>query len=237
MKSLGVLFDYNGTLVDDEHLHQKAFQEVLQAYNIDLTDELYNRACLGKTDTDCFTSLAGECDGQLSGVPTNNLLELKGDRYRKLAAGADILFPNTRQFIRRLSQDCRLAIVTGARRQEVLALLSSESLTPFFDFVVAAEDIARGKPHPEGYRKGLQRMGLSEKRVVVIEDSPSGIAAAKAAGLACIAVLHTCRKEDLREANVIVERISDITVTTIRRVISRHTRELPVTLQKYREGE
>jgi len=76
-----------------------------------------------------------------------------------------------------------------------------------FDVIVSADDVTRGKPDPEGYLLALEQLGVRAADAVAIEDAPPGIAAAKAAGLRCVAVLGTVPPERLGEADEIASRL------------------------------
>jgi beta-phosphoglucomutase-like phosphatase (HAD superfamily) len=76
-----------------------------------------------------------------------------------------------------------------------------------FDVVVTAEDVPRGKPAPDGYLLALQRLGVTASEAAAIEDTAAGIAAAKVAGLYCVAVLGTMTRDRLAEADEIVPRL------------------------------
>jgi beta-phosphoglucomutase-like phosphatase (HAD superfamily) len=76
-----------------------------------------------------------------------------------------------------------------------------------FDVIVSADDVTRGKPDPEGYLLALEQLGVRAVDAVAIEDAPPGIAAAKAAGLRCVAVLGTVPPERLGEADEIASRL------------------------------
>ncbi len=219
MKTAGILFDYNGVLVNDEQLHKQAFQKVLDGYGVSFTDELYDRACLGRTDEDGFKYLAREFNSQLGGVPIDKLLKSKIEQYGKLAGQTDILYPGAEKTIRELEKKYRLAIVTSSTRDEVLPFLSSKKLISIFDFILTAEDITRGKLNPESYLTGLNRLKLPPQKVVVVEDSPSGVKAANSANLACIAVLHSVPREQLRGTDKILEKISDLNEEVIENVL------------------
>lgn len=210
MNTVGVLFDYNGVLADDEPIHEAAFADVVRPFGIDLTPDVYSRTCLGKTDKAGFEQLAGEFYPRLARLAIADLVELKGNRYRQLARGMDVLFPGAITVVRQLAMSCRLGIVTSAKRDEVVEVLGAAAISSFFAFVVAAEDVQRGKPFPDGYLAGVNRLGLPANRVMVIEDSPSGIAAAKAAGLHCLAVAQTSPISALVDADEVVARVSDI---------------------------
>ncbi|HET8948689.1 MAG TPA: HAD family phosphatase, partial [Candidatus Polarisedimenticolia bacterium] len=89
----------------------------------------------------------------------------------------------------------------GAARSEILVALAAAHLRRSFRFIIASENVRRGKPHPEGYRAALARLGRrAGSRPFAIEDSPGGIRAALAAGLPVLGVATSYRPAVLRRA-------------------------------------
>ena len=84
----------------------------------------------------------------------------------------------------------RLAVVSGTWRENIEAVLDAAGLADHFETIVAKEDVMAVKPAPEAYHLALERLRISARSSVAIEDSPSGIAAARAAGIRVIAVGH-----------------------------------------------
>ncbi len=222
-KTAGILFDYNGVLVNDEQIHKQAFQKVLDIYGINLTDDLYDHTFLGKTDQDCFKYVAKEFKSKLGSVSIKKLLQLKTNYYKKFIRKIDILYPGVEKIIRGLRKKYKLAIVTSSSRDEVVPFLSSKRLIPAFDFILTAENITRGKPNPEGYLTALKRLRLPREKVVVIEDSPNGVQSANAANLACVAVLHSVSRKRLHTADEIIGKISDLNEKIIKSVLEKIT--------------
>lgn len=215
----GLLLDYNGVIVDDESVHESAFCETLAKFGLDLTPELYRRCCLGRTDADGFRELAASLGGMLEQKSIPELVELKGYHYRQLVAGAEIFYPGIMQTLKDLSQHFALAIVTSSQRVDVLAAIEGTIIPKLIAFVLAAEDVKRGKPDPEGYLLGATRLGFPREHIVVVEDSASGVSAAVAAGLRCIAVKHTTDASLLSKAHMIIEKTTDITPDLVKRIL------------------
>lgn len=220
MKNIGVLFDYNGVLVDDEHLQHQAMAEVAEKYAIELSDRIYNDLCLGRTDAEGFENVQNAFP-QLADVSIGQLIAQKVTRYQKIVQEGSIMYPEIRDLIEKMHQECKLGVVTGALSLEVEPVLDRAELTQFFACVITANDISRGKPNPEGYLKGIGALGLEPASVVVIEDTPTGIRAAKAAELACIAVEHTVHRDRLGEADMVIERVTDVTAGSIQELLGR----------------
>ena len=111
-----------------------------------------------------------------------------------------------REAVGRAAGSARLAVVSGAARSEVETVLDAAGID-LFEVIVSAEDVTRGKPDPEGYRRALELLGVEAAQALALEDAPPGVAAAKAAGLCCVAVLGTVPRERLGEANEVVPRL------------------------------
>lgn len=82
----------------------------------------------------------------------------------------------------------RLGLAPSSQHAVIAAVLKRLGLTQAFEVVVSAEDAVAGKPHPEVYLRAAAALGVEPGACVAIEDSPKGVAAAKAAGMACVAV-------------------------------------------------
>jgi sugar-phosphatase len=102
-------------------------------------------------------------------------------------------------------------VVTSANRPLAKVRMQSAGL-PLPEMMVTAEDVQRGKPDPEPYLLGAEKINTTVEGGIVIEDSPAGIWAAKAAGLRVIAVVTTHKKEELTQADFIVENLSQLHV-------------------------
>ena len=102
------------------------------------------------------------------------------------------------------------AICTGSRRKLLDAILSRFELENRFQFTLAAEDIARGKPDPEIYQRAAERFGLDPRQMLVLEDSRNGCLSAVAAGAFVVAVpCRHSRDQDFSLASLVVESLAD----------------------------
>ncbi len=102
------------------------------------------------------------------------------------------------------------AVATSSRRSYAERLLGGHGLRAHFTFVLAAEDVERGKPDPEIYRKAVSRFGVPAPAVLVLEDSPAGLAAARGAGAFAVGVPHDhSPAEGLQDAHLVVPRLDD----------------------------
>ncbi len=216
-----ILFDYNGVIANDEHLQFLAFKNIIKNLGLDLSQNLYDKHFLGKTDYEGFLSLA---NSPVISFPQNSidaLVREKTKLYQKLSGKADILYPGVESILSSLSKVFKLAIITGSSKEELFPVLERNELTQYFQKIITADDITKSKPDPEGYLKGLSLLGTSADKALVIEDSPSGIKAAKSAGIKCIAVLHTTPRNKLAGADKIIASIAKLDEELILSIIEK----------------
>ena len=138
----------------------------------------------------------------------HQLIARKAARYLQTIRERDLLFPGVRELVQRLAGQFPLALVSGALRQEVEFVLARGGLREAFRVIVTAEDVRQGKPHPEGFLKGLNLLAqagtIKPHECMVLEDSVAGVAAAKRAGMFCVAVTNSYPATALQLADVIV---------------------------------
>lgn len=209
-----LLFDYDGTLVLSEPLHYAAFAEVLRRRGVVLAEATYYERYLGWTDAECARRMAA--DFRLGGERDAAALlaaKIKAMEAR-IAAGVP-LAPGVEQFVAEAALRHTLAIVSAGLRREIVTVLSRAGLERFFPVLVSAEDVRAGKPDPEGFLLAcglLRESGVVDLRpaeCLVVEDSPKGIAAARAAGMPVIALAHTRPAAELADADLVLPRFAD----------------------------
>jgi len=182
-----VLFDHDGTLVDSEPRHFQAWNAALAPYGVVLSEALYRQQFSG------IATLANAVDMvQRFGLAADAaaLAREKSAILREgLAQHAFALMPGAREAVLACrGWGLKLAVVTGASAAEVGNSLQAHALQEHFALIVANEDVARGKPHPDGYRLALQGLGLAASHCLAIEDTAHGVQAARAAGIDCLAI-------------------------------------------------
>lgn len=201
MHPAAVIFDFNGTLSDDEDLLFEIFAEMF-ARHLDwpMTREDYTRGFVGLSDRE-IVEQALVRTGRSMAVQV--LLDERRDRYRDLVACGNPVRGATRSLVAALAASGRrLGIVTGAQRADVDLVLAGVPESRFFDVIVTEEDVRLGKPDPEGFLKAAQELGLEPDRTLVLEDSVAGVRGARAAGMAVIGVAGTQDADRLRAEGI-----------------------------------
>jgi beta-phosphoglucomutase len=184
-----ILFDFNGTISDDEPLLCAIFQELFAQVGRPLSEREYFDRLAGLADREIVSMWLGRED--------DHIVARKIELYRERVADGRTVDEETRAAIRLAVEQAPAAVVSGASRDEIEPVLAAAGLAGAFTAVVAMEDVDRGKPDPAGYRRALELLGIEARAAVAIEDSPPGVAAAKAAGLRCAALTRTFPAERL----------------------------------------
>ena len=192
----GILFDFNGVIVDDESQHCEALIATLSEYGYTLDRDTYYREYLGFDDRECFRFTFERMGRPIDDAGLREAIARKHVQYEQAIRASMRLVPGVSDFIENAALDgFQLAIVSGALRSEIDLILELAGLRPHFAEIVAAEDVAACKPDPQGFNRAREKLELVPRRCVVVEDSIPGLNAARAAGLRC-AVLATSHPED-----------------------------------------
>jgi HAD superfamily hydrolase (TIGR01509 family) len=213
VRARAVIFDFNGTLSHDEPILLAIFQELFAECGRPLSAEEYFDELAGRSDPEIVRTWLGA-----DHPAVDEVIERRVDRYRELADDGSTVPEEVREAVRFAAERVPVAVVSGAARAEIAPVLEAAGLAHLVHVVVAAEDVPVGKPAPDGYVRALELLGggLAASDVLVLEDTDAGIAAAKAAGMRCIAVLGTLPPERLAAADEIVPTLD---VSLMQRVL------------------
>ena len=202
-----VLFDMNGIIIDDEHIHEMAFRETVKPFKIGFDHQAYLECCAGKTDRVGYEQIAKKYSANL---PIDDLLKQKRQIYLKLFPANKRNYPGVIDLIHSLAKDFVLALTSSSSGDEVDLITKELGINHKFKVIISANDVTKSKPDPEPYLITVQKLGLKPQECVVIEDSRSGVSSAKAAACYCIGVTTTHSKVDLEQADLIVDTFSAI---------------------------
>ena len=179
-----VLFDHDGVLADSEAAYFQVTRQAFARAGLTLRPAVWARLFLGQgLRTAEVAAVLGLAPDRSAAVVARR----NQDFEQRLAAGIDLL-PGARETIEALRGRVRLVIVTGCPRSQLDAIHRNTGLLGHFETIVTGDDCAHAKPHPEAYLTALHRLGLTAADCLAVEDSPRGLAAARAAGLRCALV-------------------------------------------------
>ncbi len=203
-----LVFDFNGTLSQDEPVLFAIYSELFAEHGRPLTEEDYFGMLAGNTEEAIIGGWLG-----VDGDALAALVEERIDRYVRRADGSTI--PEAlREAVRHAAARVPVAVVSGAYRREITPVLDRAGLRECVTALVAADDVEHGKPDPEGYVRalaalggGLAPSGLAPSDVVAFEDTEAGVASARGAGMRCLAVRGTHPDDRLAAADGVVDAI------------------------------
>ncbi len=200
LRARAILFDIDGTLVDSTPVVERSWRTWAQEYGVDADEVL--RVCHGRRTEDTVAEFIAP---QQLEVAVARLQELELADFDGVMA-----LPGAQQILEGLTP-WRWAAVTSGERDLMTRRLSAAQL-PIPETIICAEDVAVGKPSPEGYLLAAAALGLPAKHCVVVEDAPAGIAAGVAAGARVVAVTTTHTADQVAGADVIVADLSCLRV-------------------------
>jgi HAD superfamily hydrolase (TIGR01509 family) len=200
MKYQALLFDFDGLILDTETAHYQAWREAYADFGLDLPLERW-AGCIG-TDWNAFNPYQ-DLESRVAGP-----FDREGFRARKEARASALIKdlkprPGMTELMKTAqASDVRLGIASSSNRAWVTGHLERLGLLSFFSAVRTSDDVQRVKPHPELFLSCLEALGVSKPLAAVLEDSPNGIRAAKAAGIYTLAYPNPVTvRLDLSEAD------------------------------------
>jgi len=226
-----LLLDFNGVIIDDEPIQRRIYQEILATEDIVITDADYHGS-LGLDDRGFVEAAYTRAGREPEANKVLELVQRKTQKWHEVMADGVPLFENVDNFIRKMAEEFALGIVSMANRPDIIYILEKTGLTDCFDVIVSAEDVSKSKPDPECYRIGFRRLDLARlgkghlpmihSECVVIEDSPAGVRAARAADLSTVGVTNTVSADELRSAGAqwIARDLNDWFPESIRQVFA-----------------
>jgi beta-phosphoglucomutase len=201
-----ILFDFNGTLSDDEWVLCDILQKLFAEAGRPMSDEDYS-GLLGYSDPEIVEVWLGR--------PHPEIVRRKVDEYRRRVSDGSTIDEETRLAVRLAAELGPVAVVSGSARDEIEPVLDAAGLLDVVTVVVPREDVANGKPAPDGYLRALELLNVDSG--VAIEDSPPGVVSAKAAGLRCVALTRWFTSDRLPGADLYASAVDR---DLIRRLVS-----------------
>jgi HAD superfamily hydrolase (TIGR01509 family) len=222
----GVVFDFDGIIVDSEPLHYRAFQKVLDPIGVGYSWQDYVDRYMGFDDRDAFREAFRVRGHTLDDGKLAELIAAKAAIFHEVAAEGVVPYPGVVELVKSLAGKLPLAICSGALRSDIEPVLVMLGIGDAFDCMVTAEDVAASKPDPASYRLAVQCLqksfpeaAITAAETVAIEDTPAGIASARGAGMKVLAVSNSYPAEELAAADRIVAALSEIDVEELQQLV------------------
>ena len=223
-KLYGLIFDVDGVIADTEgptaEATIKVFADLFGIKNVKAQDF---EAGIGKGAV-AYIKAAAKVHGlELTDEQVAEAEKMREENFIKLLQEQPLpAFPGVLELINAAlaRPDFGLAIATSSSR-EMSEVAVRGAKVPYDRMAyVSGSDVTNKKPHPEIFLLAAERMGIPPASCVVIEDSPGGVEAAKAAGAKCIAVTNTTTHENLCQADSICDSLEQISLETVVNLVS-----------------
>ena len=217
--TLGVIFDMDGVLVDTGWAHRQAWYDFAEKEGLAMSDEFFGRT-FGMQNAAILPMLRPG----ISNDQMERWSDWKEQRYRELvqkrlelAEGADDLLDDLKR------HGFRLAIGSSAPRENVDIFWNRLGLGNRFDARVTKEETTESKPSPQTFLKAAEKLGLPPACCAVVEDAVPGVQAARAAGMPVVAVTTTRSRDDLAQADHVVDSLAELKASDFVALLRRKT--------------
>jgi beta-phosphoglucomutase len=213
MPVCAVVFDFNGTLSDDEPVLCELFIHLFAEHGKPLSAQEYFDRLAGLSDPEIVRTWLGADHPDVDAVIAERVA-----RYTAAVADGSTVHEHVREAVRYAAERVPLAICSGAARAEIEPVVQAAGLADCFRAIVSSDDVAAGKPDPEGYAKAFGLIGVRPADGLVVEDTEAGIASAKATGVGIVlAVKSTLEPHRLARADALIDRVD---VDVVRRYLA-----------------
>jgi beta-phosphoglucomutase len=215
----GIVFDMDGVLIDSHPVHRVAWSKFLATVGKSVSDEGLSFIMAGRRREEILRHFLGN-------LPESKIVEYghQKDSFFEENFHDVKLIPGVRKFLESLeTAGLKSAIATSASSARTWGTLRRLELGKKFSTIVTGDDVDVGKPDPAVYALVSRRMNLSPERLLVFEDAPCGVQAAKSAGMRCIGVSANGRTEMLLQcgADFVVPDFLNLSVETLSHLYCR----------------
>ncbi|MBD3213398.1 MAG: beta-phosphoglucomutase family hydrolase [Candidatus Lokiarchaeota archaeon] len=213
-----VIFDMDGVLSDTGEAHYESWKMLADEIGADFDREFFEET-FGQQSIPITRKLAGESPSKKE---IEEWADLKEKYYRRIIKDKLEPLPGVMELLNGLkNHGFKLAVGSSGPPENVKLLLESLDLEDYFDVIITAADVSESKPAPDVFLKAAQKLNLETKNVLVIEDAPVGIEAAKRSNMKTIALTTTHPQDELMDADLILPDLRGLTVEQILNIIEQ----------------
>jgi len=206
-KNCAVLFDLDGVIVDSKEAHREAFIQLGREAGYGISPQQF-RDTFGRRNEEIFPLLYGH---PLPAERLSWLAERKEAIFRELVGGQVTALPGVPELLAALAAaGFHRALGTSTPRANVELILRELALSDYFETIVSAEDVSKGKPDPQVFCAGAARLGIAPAHCVVVEDAVAGVEAALNGGMKALAVTTNHSRTSLAAAHRVVDSLAEV---------------------------
>jgi beta-phosphoglucomutase family hydrolase len=212
-----VLWDLDGVIVDTAEYHYLAWRDVFaeRGVNYSMADFM---PYFGRRHDTIIKATLGD---KISPREIQAITDEKQEDYRRRVADDIRVLPGAIALIKSLNvQGIKSAIASSAVPENIEVILSGLGIEDCFQAIVHGMEVKEGKPSPQIFQLAAKKLKAKDGNCVVIEDAIAGVAAAKNAGMKCVAVTNSHPKEKLKDADLVVESLEKVGVSDLKNLFT-----------------
>jgi HAD superfamily hydrolase (TIGR01509 family) len=215
-----LVFDFDGLILDTEMPAYQAWADVYKEHGVELPLDRWHDY-IGRESG--WFDVHGHLEELTGRAHDRDVTKTKRNARRDELVNAEKILAGVVELFREAkTEGLKVGVASSSSRDWVCGHLERLAFIEDWDAIVCRSDAERAKPAPDLYLKAVELLGVAPQEAVALEDSPNGVASAKAAGLLCVAVPNTLTSAlDLRAADVLVPSLAGMTLARLRDVLSR----------------
>jgi beta-phosphoglucomutase family hydrolase len=211
-----VIWDLDGVLANTASYHLSAWQETFAKRGIKFTEEDFRRSFGQRNDTIIKNTLGEQTtQGEIEAIAEEKeatFRRMVGQKIKPIPGAVELVYSLRRQGV-------KLAIASSTPIENIRLITSSLGVANCFQAIVTGHDVTEGKPSPQVFLEAAKRLGAEPDNCIVIEDAVAGVTAAKRAGMHCVAVTSTRSRESLKQADLIVRTLEEISIKDLEELV------------------
>lgn len=212
-----VLWDLDGVIADTGSYHYQAWQDVFKKRGIEYTEEAFMNHFGQRHDTIILSNLGENISPEEFDTVTNE----KQESYRRRVANNIKPLPGAIELIQSLQKNgIKSAIASSAPPENIDIIIRGLGIEDYFQAIAWGTEVAEGKPSPLVFLRAAEKLGIEPENCAVIEDAVAGVAAAKSAGMKCVAVTNSHPRNRLKKADLIVDTLEAVSVNDLSRLFT-----------------
>jgi beta-phosphoglucomutase family hydrolase len=213
-----VLWDMDGVIADTADYHYRAWQSVFGERGVEFSREDFMRHFGQRHDTIIRFALGDK----LTPEELEDITEKKQSTYRRMVAVNIKPLPGAIDLLKSLKKHgIKSAIASSAVPKNIDVIIKGLGIESFFQAIAWGTEVKEGKPSPQIFLRAAQKLGVKPAGCLVIEDAIAGVAAARRAGMKCIAVTNSHPKDSLKDADLVVDSLEMVSVADMEKLFAK----------------
>jgi beta-phosphoglucomutase len=213
-----VLWDMDGVIVDTGVYHYRAWQFSFGQQGVGFSEQDFKNIFGQRNDTIVRKTMGKD----LLQEKVDAVAKIKEEHFRQIFPQNLKPFPGVIGLLELLKEQSIVsAIASSAPIENILLVLNSLGIKDYFKAIVYGREVSEGKPSPQVFLLAAKKLEAEHNNCIVIEDAVTGVAGAKRAGMHCIAVTNSHSKEELAEADVVVDSLIEVSLIDLEFLFKR----------------